>query len=998
MPRQQISNSQFAVTALCSRPEALPRVGSENAAEAGFERWAEAASRLDADTAAFMTALAQDPAGGALLRAVFGNSPFLTHAVVSEPDFVRLACEQGPDAAFAAALAQLQEDDAPTEDTSALMRRMRIAKRRAALAIGLADITDSWDLDGVIAALSIFAETALQAACAHLLSSAAAAGEIALPDPEAPGRGSGLIVLGMGKLGARELNYSSDIDLIILFDQDVVQYTGSQSVQQCFVRLARDLMRLMDERTEDGYVFRTDLRLRPDPGSTPLALSALAAETYYESIGQNWERAAMIKARPVAGDIEAGDRFLEFLRPFIWRKNLDFAAIQDIHSIKRQINAHRGGADIAIRGHNVKLGRGGIREIEFFAQTQQLIWGGRNPSLRPRATRDALEALVEAGRVTRPVADELIDAYGYLRRVEHRLQMVHDHQTHVIPDSEEEFDAAARFMGCDDGSAFAAALTAKLTSVERHYAELFEEEADLSGPGNLVFTGSEDDPDTLATLRALGFQNPEVASRAIRNWHLGRFRAMRSTRSRELLTELVPTILAKLAATVDPDAAMLKFDDFLRHLPAGVQLFSLFHANPGLLDLVAEIMGSAPRLADWLSRNPILLDGVLTHGFFDPAPSAAEMAEELDRALTQRRDFEDVLDITRRWTNDRVFQVGAHMLRDVTDPEAAGAPLSNIADVALRALFPEVEADFAQRHGHVPDGGMAVVALGKLGGREMTVASDLDLLLIYDAPDGSAGSDGERSLSPAHYYARLTQQFINAITAPTAEGKLYDVDMRLRPAGNAGPIATSLAAFVQYQESDAWTWEHMALTRARVVHAPDALAERINGAIRRVLTRPRDGDALLRDVSDMRARIAREHGTTNPWNIKHFRGGLVDIEFLAQYLQLRHAADHPDVLATNTTTALDLLAKAGVLDRQIANHLIATMHLWRRVQGIVRLSFGDGFDGDAAPDGLREWLARATGTAGFDALRASMLTLAERAHGYFVDLIERPAEDLPGTP
>ena len=639
MPRQEISKTQFVVKALCPNPDRLPGAGNENAVAAGLERWTDAVRRLDDDIAQFSMGLVEDPLGHKLLRAVFGNSPFLTHASINEPEIIRIACKDGPDAAFKASLDYLQDDGEPSDQTSAVMRRLRVAKRRAALAIGLADITETWSLDRIIAALSIFAENALQVACTHLLAKAAAEGEIDPPDPAQPERDSGLIVLGMGKLGACELNYSSDIDLIILFDQDIVRYSGRQSMQQFFVRLARDLMRLMDERTEDGYVFRTDLRLRPDPGSTPLALSALAAETYYESMGQNWERAAMIKARPVAGDIAAGERFLEFLKPFIWRKNLDFAAIQDIHSIKRQINAHRGGAEIAVAGHNVKLGRGGIREIEFFAQTQQLIWGGRNPTLRHRTTRDALEALVAAGRVERTVADEMADSYAYLRRVEHRLQMVHDHQTHVIPQSDEELAEIARFMGYDTAAAFATDLTQKLRVVERHYAELFEEEADLSGPGNLVFTGADDDPDTLATLHAMGFQNPVVVSRAIRSWHHGRFRAMRSTRSRELLTELVPRILSTVAKTVDPDAAMLKFNEFLSRLPAGVQLFSLFHANPGLLDLVSEIMGSAPRLSEWLSRNPILLDGVLTHGFFDPAPPAGDMAKELDEALTPKAGF-----------------------------------------------------------------------------------------------------------------------------------------------------------------------------------------------------------------------------------------------------------------------------------------------------------------------------------------------------------------------
>ena len=395
-----------------------------------------------------------------------------------------------------------------------LMARLRIAKRRVALLTGIADMAGIWDLAQVTGALSTFAETALRLACDHLLVKAAGAGSLVLPDPEHPSVGSGLIILAMGKFGARELNYSSDIDLIVLYDDHVVQTTQPDNMARTFVRLARDLVRIMEERTRDGYVFRTDLRLRPDPGATPLAVSVSAAEAYYGSLGQNWERAAMIKARPVAGDLKAGREFLRFLVPFIWRRSLDFAAIQDIHSIKRQINAHRGYKAVAVNGHNVKLGRGGIREIEFFAQTQQLIFGGRDPTLRTSGTEQSLLALVGAGRIERRVAEELIQAYRYLRKVEHRVQMMEDRQTHSLPADEAGIAALALFLGYDGPEPFRTDLLATMNLVEDHYAALFEEAPPLAGTaGNLVFTGTEDDPDTLETLRNMGFGNPSAASR-----------------------------------------------------------------------------------------------------------------------------------------------------------------------------------------------------------------------------------------------------------------------------------------------------------------------------------------------------------------------------------------------------------------------------------------------------------------------------------------------------
>ena len=567
--------------------------------------------------------------------------------------------------------------------------------------------------------------------------------------------------------------------------------------------------------------------------------------------------------------------------------------------------------------------------------------------------------------------------------------MIDDRQTHTVPEAETSLDGIAIFMGFPDRGAFADALIEELKTVERHYADLFEESPDLSGPGNLVFTGAEDDPETLETLRRLGYGDPSVILARIRAWHHGRYRATRSTRARELLTELAPAILDALARSVYPDAAFVKFDDFLRALPAGVQLLSLFASNPGLLDLVAEVMGSAPRLAELLSRNPALLDGVLTEGFFDTPPTVEYLETELAQALGEARDFQDTLDIVRRWTNDRIFQIGVRILRAATDPEAAGAPLSDVVDTGLQALLLSVRREFSGQHGEIPGGAFAVIGFGKLGGREMTVESDLDLMFVYDAPDGA--SDGAKPLTPGLYYSRLSQRLIGAITAPTSEGKMFEVDMRLRPSGNSGPIATSLEAFLKYQREDAWTWEHMALTRARVIAADKGLTRHIEDAIRDVLTRERDGDELREDVADMRARIAREHRSDDPWAIKHYRGGLVDIEFVAQYLQLRHAAAHPDVLARNTTDALSRLAEAGVLDQGIADDLIAAMHLWRRVQGLLRLSFGAEFDAESAPEGARDVLARAAGATEFTELSERIVATAATVRRHFTTLIESPA-------
>ncbi len=971
----------------------LPKAGDAAGVERGIARWLGASATVDDGSfQSFAADFAAEPRGRALLEAVFGNSPFLSQCLLNEPLFFRRLVETGFEAAFAEILSALKAPDFAAAERPRLAEGLRRAKRRAALLVGLADISNAWPLERVMSSLSDFAEDALGAAVDHLLLGAARNGEIRLADEERSHRRSGFAVIGIGKLGARELNYSSDIDLMVLYDGETVICEGGDDAQSVFVRLTRELVRVMEERTAEGYVFRTDLRLRPDPGATPVALSMAAAESYYESVGQNWERAAMIKARPVAGDIEAGQRFLEHLVPFIWRRHLDFYALEDIHSIKRQIHAHRGHHEIAIAGHDIKLGRGGIREIELFTQTQQLIWGGRDPRLRSPATCAALQALAESGRIDAQACDDLIAAYGYLRRVEHRLQMIADEQTHTLPKTEPEIAGFACFMGHSDVASFERELAEALTRVEKHYAALFETAADLGGPGNLVFTGAEDDPETLTTLTRMGFHDSASVADVVRGWHRGRTRATRTKRAREILTELMPILLATLAHTVNPDAAFMRFNDFLTRLPTGIQIFSLFHANPALLELVGQIMGSAPRLAEHLSRKPALLDAVLNADFLEPLPGAEALRQQLEEEFTRARDFQDVLDIARRWAHDRQFQVGVQMLRNITRGDAAAGALSDIADAVVTSLQPRIEGEFARQYGRVAGGALAIVALGKLGGREMTIESDLDLVFVYDAADLLANSDGSKPLVAGLYFARLSQRFLNALKAPTAEGVLYTIDLRLRPSGNAGPLASEIDAFENYQREQAWTWEHMALTRARILNAPPGLRARLEALIVEVLTRPRDADRLAEEVAEMRAKVAAEHGTDNPWRLKQVRGGLLDLDFIAQFLELRDAHRHPAVLTGNTAGAFAALEAAGSLAPDQARELVEATRFLRRLQGLLRLTVGENRDEEQFPEGLRDSLVETGEALDFPALRKKLLDVEARVREAFARLIGAPNE------
>jgi glutamate-ammonia-ligase adenylyltransferase len=968
-----------------------PRPADPAQAEIEIQRWQDAAAEIEvAEVRRFAERLPAVAVGRTLLASVFGNSPYLAHIILDDPAFAVDLLRRGPDVAIALLFTEMRRALGGEVDETTLMAGLRRGKRHASLTIALADIAGLWTLEQVTEALSVCAEIALELAARHLLRRAAASGVLRLQHPEEPERQSGLVILGMGKLGARELNYSSDIDLIVLYDPDRVHVADPDSLQQTFVRLTRNLVKILEERRPEGYVFRTDLRLRPDPGSTPLALSVLAAETYYESLGQNWERAAMIKARPVAGDREAGAEFLARLRPYIWRKHLDFAAIQDIHSIKRQINAHRGGGTVALEGHNIKLGRGGIREVEFFAQTQQLIWGGRFPELRSPATCPAIEALARAGRVTPAATNDMITSYRFLRRVEHRLQMFDDKQMHTLPEAGPKLDALAIFLGYSDTATFRTEMLAHLTCVERHYAQLFEEAPALSGSGNLVFTGTDDDPATIETLVKMGYTEPARVAATVRGWHHGRYRAMRSVRARELLTELMPTLLQALARTAQPNEAFVRFDQFLSRLPAGVQIFSLFHANPNLLNLVADVMGDAPRLAELLAQHTNLLDSVLSVQFLTRPPDAPQLAEDLHRALHEARDFQDTLDVLRRWKGEREFQIGVQMLHGFITATFAGDALANIAECTLAELQSAVEQEFARTHGRVPGGALATVAYGKLGGREMTVTSDLDLIFVWDAPDGIESSDGAKPLPVSLYYQRLAQRLINAISAPTGEGKLYEIDLRLRPSGSKGPLATNLEGFVAYQRDNAWTWEHLALTRARPITGAATFQARIREAIRSVLTRPRDPVKLATEVAEMRTLMAREHPAKLPWDIKHWRGGLIDVEFIAQYLQLRYAAIRPGILATNTAAALLRAIDDGVIAPDQGQRLQDALRLWQTVQGLIRLTYEGEFDPAAASAGLKLALARAANEVDFAALEAKMRERSSQVLAIFNALIPPP--------
>jgi [glutamine synthetase] adenylyltransferase / [glutamine synthetase]-adenylyl-L-tyrosine phosphorylase len=960
----------------------LPVAGDRQSLIVEMENWSDTTT-TSPELKDFSSAFKDGTKNLEILEAVFGNSPYLSRCLLSNIPFFRHLMQNGADASLTYIYDSLEAKVSPGNEKSDIMSHLRKAKQQVALLTALCDIGHVWTLMQVTGVLSDFAGHAVEICCAHLLATAADKGELVLPDDNHPTHQSGLVILGMGKLGAGELNYSSDIDLIILFDSDKIKYTGRKSIQDCFVKIARGLVQMMQDRTAEGYVFRTDLRLRPDPGATPIALSFAGAHVYYESQGQNWERAAMIKVRPIAGDLAAGAEFVEFLIPFVWRKSMDFAAIEDIQAIKSQIHAHKGFSEISLAGHNIKIGRGGIREIEFFCQTQQLIEGGRHPQLRTPRTLDTLDELFESEKITQATRDDLKAAYVFLRTLEHRLQMIHDEQTQTLPEVQLEFDRLGIFMGFSDPEEFRAKLLSTLTCVKNHYDNLFKfERTPERNAGRLVFTGSDDDPETLKSLMELGFTEVERQSQTIRDWHHGRYRATRTERAQQILTSLMPALLEALGNTSNPDAAFIRFDTFLKKLPAGIQLFSLFKAYPSLLELVSRIMGMAPELADNLAQDPTLLDGVLTPDFRNALPSRKELGEDLSLILSTARDFQDVLDLSRRWANDLKFRVGVQILDNMDHGTgkgatvAAGIPLSNIAEVMLNKLYPMVQAELAEKHGTVPGGEFAVLAMGKFGSRQMTPQSDLDLIFVFNTPEDDMVTDGIKPISAGLYYTRLSQRFINALSALTGEGVLYEVDMRLRPHGKSGPIALNIAAFQKYYEEEAWTWEHMALTRSRVVAGDTNLQEKAKKILLKLNSMDRDPVKLRMDILSMRERVHKEHSDGSVWSIKHAVGGLMDLEFLCQYFRLRFGHAYPEILLPNTIECFQKLAELDLVPEDEVRELVHAGRLYLNITGLLQLCLGKRKMNDEAPVALQSALATVCGSNDYETLK-NKLSIAQ---------------------
>ncbi|WCT73374.1 bifunctional [glutamine synthetase] adenylyltransferase/[glutamine synthetase]-adenylyl-L-tyrosine phosphorylase [Sphingomonas naphthae] len=858
------------------------------------------------------------------------DAPFLRLLAQRRPEVVARIEADGVAAAIAAAGAEAAEDPTP--------RALRRERQAVALAVAVGDLAGLLTMEQVTRALSDFADRALDRAIRAAILERT-------PDAEPVG----MAALALGKHGSRELNYSSDIDPILIFDPATLPLRPNEDPGEAAVRIARRVVELLQAREADGYVLRVDLRLRPTPEASPLAVPYAQALLHYESSALPWERAAFIRARAAAGDVALGARFLDQIRPFVWRRSLDFGAIGEIRALSRRIRGHYAQGQALGPGYDVKRGRGGIREVEFFAQIHQLIHGGREPGLRAPATLDALAALAGAGRIGRDEAVVLGDAYRLLRTIEHRLQMIDDQQTHRLPRDPAALDGVARLHGLAHGAALLALLAPTITAVGHIYDALEDEAA----------PGLPQDGDALeGALAALGFTDAGGARARVAGWRAGDIRALRSPQAQAALEEVLPGLAAVLGAAPDPAHAINRFDDLVRALPSAINLFRLLEARPALLALLADILSHAPALAAQLGRRADLLDGLIDATSLTPPPDVATLTAQFS-ARERGDDYERLLDSVRRQVSERRFALGVQLIEAASDAIEVARGHARVAEAALAALGAAAVAEFEAAHGRVPGGELVILALGRFGGGSLTHASDLDLIYLFTG-DHAAESDGRRPLGATQYFQRLASRVSAALSVPTAAGPLYEVDTRLRPSGTQGLLAVSLDSFARYQAESAWTWEHMALTRARAVFGSDAARAEVAAIIAATLDRPREDTALTADVVKMRGDVARHKPPAGPLDVKLIAGGLIDAEFTVHLLQLRHRTAFDPRLRR----AAAALAEAGLLDPGFA----AAHELMTRLLVTLRLVS----PGSEAPaDASRPIVARACGLPDWAALMAA---------------------------
>ena len=851
------------------------------------------------------------------------------------------------------------------EDVGVGLRRHRLA---LATTIAIADLAEAIPLSLVLRELTDFADHALDRAIRTAIAERTGAVE---PD--------GMIALAMGKQGAGELNYSSDIDPILLYDPATLPRRENDDPGEVAQRYARRIVKLMSDNTADGYVLRVDLRLRPASEISPLAVPRASALSHYQGQALAWERAAFVRARAAAGDVASGEAFLGEIAPFVWRQALDYGAIDEIRALTARIRDSHEGPQKPEPGFDVKRGRGGIREIEFFAQTNQLIHGGRDSSLRVRGTRAALDALADAGCVSLGHAKALGEGYDRLRVIEHRLQMVHDRQTHSLPHGD-ALEAVARL----DGLNGADDLIRELTELTERTGAIYDE---LIGAPEPTPKAPFEANERAEHLRQLGFVGPEALAKRIEEWRDGRYAAVRSAPALEAFDLLLPRLLEAFANSDDPERAITRWQNILERTQSAITVFHLLFARPELLERLTAALTLSPILADELGRRPELLDALLDRDQCEPSETYDAVLERMCTGSI-RNDYEAQLDRIRHVTGEQRFTLGIALIEAEQSPASIGAALSQTAEAAIARAAQTTAEEFACTHGSIVSGELVVLGLGRLGGGALTHASDLDMIYLFSG-DFAAESDGERPLGATLYFNRLASRVSTALSVPTAQGALYEVDTRLRPQGNQGPLAVSLDAFEKYQKETAWTWEHMALARARVLVGGPAARSQVERIVRDVLCQKRDEAALREAVLTMRSEISEHKQPRGILDVKLQRGGLVDVEFLIHFLQLRHAhelaSSAPDILDPSLMTAIKAFARID----KVPGALVDAYDLLTAQLVAGRLLAPDGAE---PPPAAARALARACGQPSYPELVRALTVARTTVAQIWGDIFEQTLE------
>lgn len=897
----------------------------------GLERIAGVVGRED------LLFVCMDPLHRARFLFICGSSPFLTSIFYRCPSSLHDLFVQGAidtSKSYHETVAQLRALVPETADYKELFPIFRRFKYSEILRIAARDLNGIAPLEEVMGELADLAAAALQVAyeaCRRLQVREHGAPLRKTPHGEEE---ADLVVLGMGKLGGRELNFSSDIDLIYFYTSDEGQTAGvhqpdgsvkgSISLHAFFVKLAEMISKVISQVTEDGFVFRVDMGLRPEGKSGDLALSLNSAEIYYESWGQSWERSAMLKAWPVAGSMDLGEEFLRMIEPFIYRKYLDYTLVEDMMSMKKKIDSSlardRGGEE------NIKLGRGGIREIEFFIQALQLVFAGKNPALRQKNSLHALTDLKNSHIISEEDCRALSDAYRFLRIVEHRIQMVNERQTHSLPGSEEEMLLLARRCGfLEEGglAAFRETLERHRQQVSARYGDLFfsrDKRKEEVAPEISFLFDPNADPDLVKDMLAeRGFEEVDSAYENLLLLRDGPPRSKLAPRNRRLREEIVPYLFLEIVATPDPDLALANLEKFLRAVGARTSFYALLAENREIAKLLIPLFGMSEFLSKIFILAPELLDAMVSHSF-PPRKDLAESKSELCSLLSQTDDFEQSLDILRRYRHEEFLRIGMHDIYGHLDQTEITGQLTILAEsclaaaieIALRELARFGRPTFVAADGSEQEASFVVIGMGKMGGGELNYHSDLDIIYVYDY---QGSTNGERSISNREYFAKLGQKIISILSTPTREGYAYKIDTRLRPSGNAGPLVTSLESFESYHREEAQIWERQALTKARLVYGDDPLRKNIEKVISETVYGSSADQEVRQEIHRLRMRMEHElaRETTGSYNIKTGRGGMVDVEFLVQFLQLKFGRDCPEIRCVATLAALQAIRTAGLI-------------------------------------------------------------------------------------